>query len=158
MLPLYGREFINLDLSDPDYWDDPSKFVWFVGGWGPDRDRYIANAIRKLRPMLREDAESTLDMRFDSRKVKSFGTGQPYEHVIEGDWEDVVDQLDKDGKFPWGDFPWGGAVTVIMGDMVLVGAMSCLHEIDDDTVMRTFLRLLGKQIILHDDYGKLFDY
>lgn len=116
--------------EDDEYsWDEPSEFVWFVGGWGPDRDRYIANAIRKLRPLLRNGASyddplfSTLDIRF-------------YQSDF---FADRVDSQDDDGNFPWGDFPWGGAVLISFDETALVGAVSGLSEIEDDFVVKLIL-------------------
>ncbi len=36
MAPVREDEEIPLD---GEFWDKPEKFVWFVGGWGPDRER-----------------------------------------------------------------------------------------------------------------------
>lgn len=41
-------------------YQDPHKLVWLVGGWGPDRDRYIANAIRKMRAAARTGLDTLL--------------------------------------------------------------------------------------------------
>lgn len=50
------------DDGQEDNWDEPKRYIDFVGGWGPDRDMFIANAVRKMRAMLREERE-TLFMR-----------------------------------------------------------------------------------------------
>lgn len=134
-------------LTDPvdtwgdDYWDHPEEFVWFVGGWGPDRDQLIANAVRKLRPMLRvtlnsdyEAPVSTLDIRIED--------DDEY-------FEDIVDSKDADGNYPWGDFPWGGAVGLTYGEeFALIGAVSGYSEIEDDTVAKLILGAIAKPIIL----------
>ncbi len=121
----------------PDFryaWDNPLEFIWFVGGWGPERDRYIANAVRKLRPMFRQGEISTLEMRF---------------FAPEG-FVDKVDSVDEDGNFPWGDFPWGGAVSCVLGSLLLEGATSCLKETEDDPVSHLILGLVGSKIIIGD--------
>jgi hypothetical protein len=122
-------------------WDDADQFVWFVGGWGDQRERYIANAIRKMRALLRLDEyhlqwPSTLDIRLKG--------GQHH-------FRDIVDSVDEDGNYPWGDFPWGGATIVHMGDLVLVGAVSALSEIEDDFVARLILGSIAKRIVIGDN-------
>ena len=114
-----------------ELWDDPYKFVWFVGGWGDDRDRYIANAVRKMRAMLREGTRSSLDIRFSQEYF----------------FRDVVDSKEHDGRFRWGDFPWGGAVFIQMGSLILEGAISCLSEIEDDVIARVPLGLFGQKVV-----------
>lgn len=138
--PMWGEDLENR-LAGGDFWDYPQDFVWFVHGWGPDRDRYIANAIRKMRALLRPHriaegwgpltSDSTLEMRFD----------------LPGAFRDKVDQQNPDGTFPWGDFPWGGAVRVDMGMLMLTGAVSCLSEIEDDMVARLILGGVGQRIV-----------
>lgn len=118
-----------------DNWDHPEQFVWFAGGWGPDRDRYIANAVRKLRPLIREGQDSTLEMRYRWRDQ----------------FEGTVDSVDQNGDYPWGDFPWGGAVRIDVSFLVLRGAVSCYKEMEDDGVAYLILRLLGQHIALGDE-------
>jgi len=120
-------------------WDKPEEFVWFVGGWGPQRDRYIANAIRKIRPLVRTGYGSSLEMRF----------------YAQGLFEDKVESSDADGSYPWGDFPWGGAVEAMYGNLSLTGAVSCLTEIEDDTIVRLILGCVAQRIIKGD--GRLSD-
>jgi hypothetical protein len=115
-------------------WDNPDKFVWFVGGWGPDKDRYIANAVRKMRAALRVGS-STLDIR----------------HFMPEEFEDKVDSTNADDTIPWGDFAWGGAGFVQVFDLMLIGGVSGFHEIEDDTVLRLILGSLGKIIAIGDD-------
>ncbi len=129
------------DDFDAELWDKPEEFVWFVGGWGPDRDRYIANAIRKMRALLRPHeviagygsmgCDSTLELRFDFPEY----------------FRDKVDSQNEVGTFPWGDFPWGGAAFVQMGDLILAGAVSALSEIEDDLTARLILGGFGKLIV-----------
>ena len=119
-----------------DIWDKPEEFVWFVGGWGPYRDRYIANAVRKMRAMLREELP-TLTLRISESPVR---------------FQDIVDSVNDDGTFSWGDFPWGGATLYPIGDaeVVLMGSVSALSEIEDDVVAQLILGLLAQPIINGD--------
>ncbi len=129
---------LNFMFRVPDdyYWDDPVSYVWFVGGWGPDRDMYIANAVRKMRAMLREGLD-TLYMKYGCYRDSHF--------------KNVVDQTDEAGNFAWGDFPWGGAVEVQWGNLLLHGAVSCFDDdVDDDVVARLIIGLFGKQILIGD--------
>lgn len=124
----------------PNFWDMPEEYVWFVGGWGPKRDTYIANAVRKMRPLLRSASEpelilSTLDLRF----------------CLPGFFQDVVEPRNSDGTFPWGDFPWGGAVTVSFESWILLGAVSCLSEIQDDSIARLILGAISERMILGNE-------
>jgi hypothetical protein len=125
-----------------DYWDKPEDYVWFVGGWGPDRDRYIANAVRKLRPLLRmllDDDEtffapSTLEMRLEGRTDL---------------FTDIVGSTDENGLFPWGDFPWGGAfIDVVTEEFALIGSISALSQIEDDFCTKLFLGGVKQRIIV----------
>ncbi len=81
-----------------------------------------------------ESVASTLDLRFDTS----------------GFFLDKIESQNADGTFPWGDYPWGGAVAVTMGVLMLVGAVSCLSEIEDDLVARLILGGIAKEIILGD--------
>jgi hypothetical protein len=120
-------------------WDDPDQFVWFAGGWGEDKERYIANAARKMRPLLRLNRAgfqhtSTLQMRLDGPSH----------------FEDTVPSSDN-GVYPWGDFPYGGAVIVQMGNLYMVGAVSALTQIEDDKVARLILGSVAQEIAVHND-------
>jgi hypothetical protein len=138
--PMWDEDLETLQARDA-FWDYPEHFVWFVGGWGPNRDRYIANAVRKMRALLRPVIngydgmntmfESTLDIRISP----SF-------------FSDTVDSQNDDGTFPWGDFPWGGAAFVRMGGLTMAGAVSCLSEIEDDMVARLILGGIGQKIVV----------
>lgn len=125
--PLWEDEPDNYEST----WNDPHEFVWLVGGWGPDRDRYIANAIRKLRPLLRYAELSTLDMHF----------------YRPDQFKDPVESREQDGSFKWGDFPYGGAVYVQLGDISLHGACSAFTQIQDDMVTRVILTHMGEKIL-----------
>lgn len=124
-----------------DLWDHPEQYVWFVGGWGPQRERYIANAVRKLRPALRVALSSTYEAPLSTLDMR-----------IEGDtewFEDCVDSQDPNGNFEWGDFPWGGATALTYGEeFALIGAVSGFTEIEDDTVAKLILGGIAKPIIL----------
>lgn len=126
---------IQRDLSSLIHFvDDPYSFVWFVGGWGPNRDKYIANAVRKLYPLIgRPQYASTLDMRFD-RSEKPF--------------PNPVESQNEDGTFPWGSFPWAGASVQTYGSLHLVGSVSALKEIQDHTVANLILGHVAERIIL----------
>jgi hypothetical protein len=109
-----------------DLWDNPHEFTWFVLGWGPDRNRYIANAVRKLRPTLREGRD-TLEMRIKAPKL----------------FRDIVESEDGHGGFPWGDFPWGGGTLVRVGDLTIPCAVSALREVEDDPIAKLLGGLTG---------------
>lgn len=131
-----GHNDKGWEVSD---WDNPEKFVAFVGGRGPERDRYIANAVRKLRPWLRQAAagcefDSTLNMRQFCLQL----------------FEQGVESQNTDGTFPWGDYPYGGAVVVSFPEFALAGAVSGFSEVQDDTVARIILGSLAEQIIIGD--------
>lgn len=121
-------------------WDNPEDFVWFAGGWGDDRDGFIANAVRKMRPLLRRNPAgfqftSTLQIRRDAP-----------DH-----FEDIVLSASRDPSLPWGDFPWGGAVIFQMGNLLIGGAVSAFSEIEDDTVVRLLLGSIAGEIAQHND-------
>lgn len=113
------------DLDEID-WDDPIDLAWFVGGWGPDMDMFIANAVRKLRPAVRNECD-TLYLK----------------HCDGNDFQDVVDSVDVEGRFPWGDFPHGGAVQLLMGHSTLLGAVSVYKEDEDCAAVAPFLGHIG---------------
>lgn len=126
--------------TDEDVWDKPEKFVWFVAGWGPECDRYIANAIRKLRPLLRlyvgRHHGGTLG-------IKLFG-GEGF--------QDKVDlKNEPEGTFSWGDFPRGGAVYAQLGPLVLPVAVSALSETEDDSMAGLIAKVGYGQRILRGD-------
>lgn len=138
------KDNVGIAFCEPQFWDDytetqklwnePEKFVWFIGGWGSDPDKlakYQANAVRKLRPLLRDDHYSTLDMRDDD----------------ECEFRDVTEAMQPDGSFAWGDYPWSGAVRLDMFGMLLTCAVSGLTETEDHVVAELFAGLLGKRIV-----------
>lgn len=117
-------------------WDDPYTYTWFVGGWGDERDHYIANAVRKLRPLLREGEISTLEMRFGPQH---------------GYFMDTVESRGWSGNYPWGDFPRGGAVSVQHGPLTMFAACSGFSEIEDDITTRLILGEFAKRITLANE-------
>ena len=120
-----------------DEWDDPYAFTWFAGGWGSDSNRYVANAVRKIRPLLRiNDEVSTLSM--------VLGSGPT-------EFEDVVEQVNDNGDFEWGDFPYGGASVVRYGPLELVGACSGFKQVEDHLVTELILGHLAKRILAESD-------
>ncbi|PLS80849.1 hypothetical protein CYG49_03730 [Candidatus Saccharibacteria bacterium] len=115
-------------------WDDPYKLTWFVAGWGPERERYCANAVRKLRPAARNGID-TLDL--------VTGNYLPFQGVVES-------QPNQDGLYPWGDFPWGGATFVGFDDKLLLGAVSGLRQEEDHALAGVILNLVGLQLFRAD--------
>jgi hypothetical protein len=78
-----------------ELWNSPYELIYMVGGYGPNRDQYVANGVRKLRPAARR-GKPTLEL-----------------NMFEPDsFIDKVESVDSDGRFLWGDFPWGGAVWI----------------------------------------------
>ena len=124
-------------------WDQPEKFVWFAGGWGPQRDYYVANAVRKMRALLRiaSRLQACEDEDFSTLRVRLMNPGA-FENVVEG--------KNPDGTFPWGDFPWGGAVLQHMGSLKLMGGTSSLSQFEDDFMTKLVLGGVGQKIILGD--------
>lgn len=127
-----------------EHWDQPEQYVWFAGGWGPDRERYIANAVRKLRPLVRQvDGD-----------IEELGTLGMRVNGSDDFFRDVVESQEPDGSFAWGDFPWGGATLVPYGNdvgtngLILAGACSAFTEIEDDTVTKLVLGAVAKPILL----------
>ncbi len=112
-------------------WDNPEQFAWCVGGWGPDRDLYIANTIGKMRALLREGAESTLALRFQG---------------FDG-WQDIIDTKGLKKDFPFGDFPYGGAVRLQMGPLTVRVAISTFTEMEDHATSLGAAGLLGAKIL-----------
>ncbi len=122
-------------MVHPDYvnrvrnWDDPSVLIWMTAGWGPDKDRYVANAARKLRLAAR--------------------TGHDSIGVRERDIDRPVDSQEPDGTYAWGDFPYGGAVWYAnpgIASNVLLGAVSALTQQEDDMIASMILQVFGLEI------------
>lgn len=139
--PVKSFGFAAAHAGDPKAldWNDPYSFAWFVAGWGPDRDRYIANAMRKLRATLRA-RRSTLELR--ERGGKAF--------------KKRVRSQEKDGSFKWGDFPWGGAVLTNVGGIIIPTAVSTYLEVEDHAVALLAGGLIGGRMLQldkPDEYG-----
>lgn len=113
-------------------WKDPYHFTWFVVGWGPQGDKYIANAVRKLRPVLRTEM-STLELRVRNKGFKK-----------------RVDSQESDGSFKWGDFPWGGGVLVPVANLVIPCAVSCFAEVEDHAIALMAGGLIGSEMLKRD--------
>lgn len=139
--PVKSFGFAAAHPGDPSAldWKDPYEFTWFVAGWGPDKDRYIANAVRKLRPTLRTK-RSTLDLRMRGGKA----------------FKKRVASQESDGSFKWGDFPWGGGVLANVGDIIIPVAVSTFLEVEDDAVAMLAGGLIGGRMLQldkPDEYG-----
>lgn len=111
-------------------WKNPYEFIWFVAGWGKDGERYIANAVRKLRATLRT-GKATLVLREEGGKA----------------FKKRVKSAEPDGSFKWGDFPWGGAVLTGVGGIVLPSAVSCLLEVEDHATALLGGGLVGGEML-----------
>lgn len=109
-----------------DFDDDPQQLIWFVYGWGPDKDRYIANAARKLRFSARE-------------MVDSFDATQMLDLV-------GVKKVEDDGSFAWGDFPYGGAAFYDFDGFSLLGACSGLTQREDHHVTNMILAMVVNEL------------
>lgn len=108
-------------------WNQPEKFVWLVGGYGPDAGRYICNAVRKLRAALRYNRD-TLDIQRNTP----------------GMFNDSVESQTDDGRILWGDFPWGGAVKLPYGGRDFFGAVSCFKDVEDHAVAAMVLGFIAQ--------------
>lgn len=126
----FGFAAAHIDSKSGWSWDHPEQFIWFVIGWGPEGDRYIANAVRKLRPTLRINRD-TLMLRVESPRL----------------FRETVDSTSADGSYPWGDFPWGGGTLVPVGPLVIPCAVSGLREREDDWVAKTIGGLIGTTML-----------
>jgi hypothetical protein len=121
----------------------------FIGGWGPEQDRFSANAVRKIRALLRWYHEFGVQPQFMST-MDMFVANKRYEQESQGEYEfnmfqDIVPSVDEAGYFPWGDFPYGGAALVQVGNFWTIVAVSALNQEEDDFVARKFGGiLLGK--------------
>ena len=123
---------LQRELAD-GVWDDPSEYVSFVGGWGPDEYRYIANAVRKLRAAIR-NADDTLTL-LDQEDLLEEGATS---------FLTPVGSQNEDGSIPWGDFPYGGAAYVNFGEEELLVGVSALSQEEDDLVASFIGKLIGK--------------
>jgi hypothetical protein len=125
-----GFAMMNPGVNPIVDWNDPSEIGWLVGGFGLGYRRYIANAARKLRPLAREGEGDTLSMTLRSRSpFRDVITPEQIE--LEKSW--VAERPDQ-GVFHWGDFGYGGAVTVTVGDVMVSFAISGLTQQEDHVV------------------------
>ncbi len=111
--------------------DEPEMLVKMTAGWGPEKNRYIANAVRKLRFSARTHHDSIDALQFPD--------------LI----DTPVDSVDERGDFPWGDFPYGGAVWVtpfIPGELQMLGAVSGLSQEEDHMVATLILQIFALEI------------
>lgn len=131
-----GPQAAEDELDGFEY--NPEEHVTFVGGWGDERKRYIANALRKMRPLYRAPfegghfpLESTLDIVL-------------YNEIF----MDVVESQEPDGTFKWGDFPYGGGVWVSAGGVSICCSVSGLHPIDDHMIAQMYANMILKWILI----------
>jgi hypothetical protein len=119
--------------ADPRHhdWNHPQTYIWFVGGWGHESERYIANAVRKLRAALRT-GKDTLYMRV-------IDEGADFEHVVES--------VEPDGTFVWGDYPYGGAAFSEVINHIIPVAVSCLKEEEDDWMAKLIGGYIGAHLL-----------
>lgn len=126
----FGCAITQVNLSDRQIrWNDPSTYILCVVSWGDDGDRYVLNAVRKLRATMRTGRD-TLDLRMN----------EP------GRFQDVVGSQEPNGDCLWGDYPWGGAVfDTFAGNRFGVG-VSAYNQVQDEFVARTIHALIGTMI------------
>ena len=135
----FAVSFLEPEELEKRY-DDPELFVGFVGGWGPEQTRYTANAIRKMRAAARTGSD-TLEMVEVGAK-----------HGINLFEDKVESQVD--GTYPWGEFPWGGAIFISFGDRTMMIATSFVTQDQDDLVAGFLGKLFGKALYLADVASK----
>ncbi|MBL8160249.1 hypothetical protein JNJ66_07395 [Candidatus Saccharibacteria bacterium] len=129
--PIVNGEY----LTDTNNWDHPERFVWFAGGWGVSHKRRIAEAACLLRPLLREMARSTLELRM----------------VDPTQFFDAVEPAPTEDMPPWGDIPEGGAVMLTYGDLILRGAVRGLDEAGNHLVAVLLMEIIAKRIIAREE-------
>lgn len=125
------RESFGFALKNPDsdgtlVWDDPQKLIGLVVYWGPEGPRYAANACRKIRAAAREGQDTELLRRF---RVEQF--------------REIVESVEDDGTFTWGDFPYDGATYTEVQGRTLLGAVSAFPKEQDPVVARLITGFLG---------------
>lgn len=124
--PVSSQEQLRLLLQA----DDPYRPVWFGFGWGHERNRYIANALRKLPPTLHALRDS-----LDLARDPGYSFSNP------------VDSQDGSGRFPMGTFPYGGAKIVHIGGLWIAAAVSALNQIEDDAIAGATGLFTGCQVL-----------
>ena len=93
-----GVTITNPDLTQEEVqelWNDPYELIHMAWGYGPDGAMCIANGARKTRA--------------SSRLMRNSLEINANDH---GSFIDKVVAAEEDGRFKWGDFPWGGAVWI----------------------------------------------
>lgn len=90
-------------------WDDFDELIWFGIGWGPEAQRYMRNAARKIRASAR--------------------IGRPTLYLVENKFKLWANPIDGDCEDYHSDFPWGGAAAVRKRQ--LTGTSALTQEQDD---------------------------
>lgn len=129
-----NRASFGFAMADPrvnyrEVWNDPAALTGFIAYWGPEGQRYAANAVRKMRPGAREDKD-TQKMRLDHPEL----------------FRDPVESAEADGTFNWGDFPYDGAVHLHTLGYHLLGAVSALPKEEDPIPAQLILGLIGLEM------------
>lgn len=136
------KDSFGFAMADPrvDYkklWNNPEPLIAFVAYWGPDGPRYAANAVRKIRAAAREG--------WDTQALRLNGSFR---------FQDVVESQDENGNFPWGDFPYDGAVYVDTLSGRLLGAVSAFPKEEDPIVATLLLGIIGLDMYKSDQQPK----
>lgn len=111
-------------------WNDPYRLAWMSAGWGPNMDQCVANALRKLRPAVREGAN----------------TSQMHSKI---EIQDKVKKIESDGTFNWGDIPGSGGVwayRINRGGVNLVGAVDGLAQDENHVIAHMILGIFQIEI------------
>lgn len=128
----FGFAMGNPNANLAEVWDDPLQLVGLVHYYGPEGERYAANAVRKLRPAARENVDTEV-LRIEAELTRS-----------DGRFRDIVGNKEGDTEFPWGDFPYDGATFLTVQGRTLPYAASAFPKEQDPGVAR----LYGNQIAL----------
>lgn len=141
-----GVPFHDGEARNPSkHWNEPGKFVWLVGGWGHHKNRYIANAVRKLRAVTRL-GQDTLPLALDPELRKHNFVGAITEAEIEHE-KDLVNTDPTHTEFRWGDFTFGGGVILTKGGIIQTGAGSGDTQQNDDDIMKRAIGTLLDALI-----------
>ena len=116
-------------------WNNPEELVGCVLGWGPERSRYIANAMRMMRAAARL-GQNTLEIVESSRSSL---------------FRDVVESQpnDKTSLYPWGDYPRGGAAFSDDEDTAWLVSVDGLAQAENNMVaisVGNFLRVEAQKV------------
>ena len=99
---------VDTDVDTTTLINDPEGLIDFSFREGAERDRYAANALRKMRAVARTGV-STLELReLNNDPLRAF---------------EAIVGVEDDSRLLWGEFPYGGAVVVECKDgrCVIVG-------------------------------------